>query len=447
MKELSRRTLFRATGLSAAALALAACGSGGTDAPTKSAGSTSTGGGTTGQAGGASGSVRYGFWGSTEREQLYLDAFKSFQSKNSGITIAPEFADYGAFQERFATQAAAHNAPDLYWIASPQVMTYYKNDLYYDLSSLSDLDLSDYTSDQIESFKLGGTLNNVPQVSSTPIASYNKTFLDDAGLAISDADWTWDGLAEFLIDYSKKAKGRKGIAYNANQDLSFEAWLRQHGQMLWTEDGTVGFDTDGIGGWLDWWEKLRKAGAALEPAEQDGVDMIWSTAGSKAMMIFCGVNEMVDQAPVFPKSDFELRTLPVAADAPSGWMFVYYSRIAMYKGIKDSAIAAATKVLNFDLNDPAMIKPTLSIGAPVNPRQLKAAADTATPDQKKMLSVMVDVGGQKQNPRYEAPAGTSTWRDDFNRTIESVALGQSSVSDASKQMISTLTANIQKAKG
>src|SRR5258708_7957165 len=77
--------------------------------------------------GGGKGSLRYAWWGNNIRQQNYTKALQQFSAANQDIAIEPEFAEYTAFQERMTTQIAARQVPEIFWIASPQVMTYNKS--------------------------------------------------------------------------------------------------------------------------------------------------------------------------------------------------------------------------------------------------------------------------------------------------------------------------------
>src|SRR5690242_10242948 len=69
--------------------------------------------------------VRYAWWGDTIRQQKYAQALDAFARQNPGIKVRPEFADYDAFQERITVQTAGRDVPDVFWIPSPQVMSYH----------------------------------------------------------------------------------------------------------------------------------------------------------------------------------------------------------------------------------------------------------------------------------------------------------------------------------
>ncbi|ABS03628.1 ABC transporter substrate-binding protein [Kineococcus radiotolerans] len=431
---MNRRTFNRLLGagaVTAAATATTACG-----------GSSS---------GSSDGAVRYAWWGDAVRQKNYEAALAVFSKENPDVTVRPEFADYTAFQERITVQMAGRNVPELFWIPSPQVLTYEAAGLYRTLDDLEDFDLSDYPPELLETFKLGGQLNTMPRSVFTPCVRWNQTFLEEAGAelpAYDEASWTWDALAEFLIDYSAdNPQGRKGAAYCANGDMVFESWVRQHGGDLWTEEGTLGFEPEVLEGWFAWWENLRAKGATLELSEQEGADGEWSLIGEKALLTLQNSNHIVDEAQQFPDYDFQQRMTPANADATPGFRFGYLSRIAMYARTAEGSLPGAAKLLNFNLNDARMVSQTgLTVGAPANPRILAEIRPDATPDEIKLLDLVDEEMKLEQRPRYEAPPGSGTWRDVMARTIEAVTLGSTSIPDASAAFISEVSREIDAAK-
>src|SRR4051794_27814776 len=80
--------------------------------------------------------IRYAWWGDTVRQQKYGAALDAFIEQNPGIEVRPEFADYDAFQERITVQTAGRDVPDVFWIPSPQVMSYQDAGLYRRLDDI-----------------------------------------------------------------------------------------------------------------------------------------------------------------------------------------------------------------------------------------------------------------------------------------------------------------------
>lgn len=433
MRKINRRNLLIAAAGLAGGGALAGCSG------------VAGGGGGGGGSDDAAGSVRFAFWGNNVRMENYQDAFDHLMESDPDVTLDTEFADYNAFQERMTTQMAGGNVADIFWIPSASVMSYYANDLYRPLSDVSSLDLSDFSEQDLRDFELAGELNTMPHGIFVPVLRSNVTLAEEDGVTIPDS-WTWDELAEFARDYSaNSAEGRFALPYNASHDLTFEAWLRQHGEELWTEDGQVGFSEDGLASWIDWWEQLRAAGATPEIGAQDGVEPSWEDVGNRTLMWTGNSNHIVDDATMFPDQQFALHHVPEAADAPAGHQYLYFPRMAMYQGISDEQAELAGQVMTFCTSNPVIHEYVgLTMGAPVSPKVSEAVREFASDYELQMLDVVTEDREIERTPRYEAPPGTSTWRTEMTRALEQVTLGEVSVAQGAAGLIAEINRGIER---
>ncbi|WP_028648160.1 ABC transporter substrate-binding protein [Nocardiopsis sp. CNT312] len=423
MKNFNRRSFLALTGMGAlgATGLMAGCGSG-------SSGAT----------------LRYAWWGNTVRQQNYTRALEEFQEAHPEITVDPEFAEYGAFQERMTTQMAARNVADIFWIASSQVMTYEANGLYRRLDDIPTLDLSDYSDDDIASFSFDGELLTMPHGVFAPVTRFNETFLEEDGVELPGEGWTWDELSEFLIDYAAdNPNGRRGASYTPDQDMALEAWLRQRGQDLWTEDGSTGFDAEALGDWFEWWRVLLDEGAVLSLGEQEGMQPDFSAVGDSILLNFGSSNHIIDEAAMFPDYKYRLRSVPVGEGAADGHRFLYFPRLAIYSGIDDDRVEAAGQLVNYNVNNSDFLRTVgLTMGAPPNPRLLQEAYEFASEDEVEMLGVVEAVREEERRPRYEAPPGTGTWREALSRASEGIALGNAGVSETAESLIAEIQSGI-----
>jgi ABC-type glycerol-3-phosphate transport system substrate-binding protein len=361
------------------------------------------------------------------------------------LTLTVEFAEYEAFQERMTTQMAAGNVADIFWVPSPQVMTYYANGLYRPLEDIDTLDLSDYSEDDLQDFLLDGEHNTMPFGIFVPVVRRNATFAEEAGIdEVVTGDWAQ--FAELMKDYSAETEGRFGTAYSADADLPFEGWLRQHGEQLWTEDGRIGYSQEGLEAWIEYWEDLRTAGATPEIGQQDGVTASWEDAGDLCLTWFGNSNHIVDDATFYPDNDFALEHLPVSGEAEEGHQFLYFPRMAIYKETSEEKAALAGKVLSFCTANVETLEFTgLTMGAPVNPRVSEEYREIASDDEIEMLDVVTDDREIDRRPRFEAPPGSNTWRQVMVRVLEEITLGSTSISDGAASMIEEIDRGIDRA--
>ena len=125
---------------------------------------------------------------------------------------------------------------------------------------------------------------------------------------------------------------------------------------------------------------------------------------------------------------------------------LYTARLAIYGGIDKANLKAAGAVLNFNTNNTEMLRTVhLTIGAPVNPRVAKEVQKFASADELEMLAVVAADRAADRNPRFEAPAGSSTWRSIMTRVAEEVALDKSTTTDAASKMIDEIKTALRRA--
>jgi hypothetical protein len=86
------------------------------------------------------------------------------------------------------------------------------------------------------------------------------------------------------------------------------------------------------------------------------------------------------------------------------------------------------------------------MGAPTNPRVAAEVEQFATADERETLRVVADDRAAPRRPRYEAPAGSGSWRTIMTRTIEDIAIGNAPVPAAASAMITEINDAIARAQ-
>ncbi|MEV8599628.1 extracellular solute-binding protein [Streptomyces griseoviridis] len=253
---ISRRTLFRtASGLAVAGAlgsALTACGGG-------------TGAGSTND------KLTMTWWGSDERHAAYKKVLAAFQKKNSSIEIEERYSGYDGYFDKFNTNVAGGSAPDLLQMDTALVAQYARKGVLAPLDSYvgKSLDLTGFSKTLLAAGTVDGKLYGVPSGIGVNQLTINRTGLEKLGVAYPDPEWTWADLKKVSVEIHKKSGGKLyGTDDVGGGTLqAFEIFAREKGQQLFSTDGKkLGFTSDTLQEWWEYWADMRKAGACPPPA-------------------------------------------------------------------------------------------------------------------------------------------------------------------------------------
>ena len=189
---------------------------------------------------------RFSWWGGDSRHNATLEVIDLYMEQNPHVTIVPEYAAWSGYQDKFTTQYAGGTNADLMqvnynwlWIYSPD------GDGFYDLSTLSNLDLGNYSSTILDAMTVEGKLNAVPTSITARVPFLNTTLYESAGLELPT---TWDELMaagkvvqEQLGDnyYALSKLGKSGMMY-----LVFSYLEQTTGKTFFDADGNINYTVD-----------------------------------------------------------------------------------------------------------------------------------------------------------------------------------------------------------
>lgn len=251
-----RRTILRAAGASVATLGLAAA--------------TGCGGGD-GTAADGTVTIRYSWWGADERAKRINQSIALFEKKYPKIKVKTDFQDYVSFWEKFQTQAAGGNPPDVFQNSVAFLRKYDKRGVLLDLKSQIDagnLRLSNFREGVISVGQVDGKQLAIPVGSNTMALVIDKKVFQKAGVDPKQG-WTWDEYFKALKTIHDRTKVPGDTGYFSIMYL-YDLYLRQHGKAFFTKEG-LGFDRPDLTEW--WTDAYRrvKAGIITDPkiVEQD----------------------------------------------------------------------------------------------------------------------------------------------------------------------------------
>ncbi|MFE9599625.1 ABC transporter substrate-binding protein [Streptomyces hokutonensis] len=244
-----RRTVLKAAGVSAVTLGLAATACGGN-------GGTSADGTVT---------IRYSWWGAEERAKKINQSIALFEKKYPKIKVKTDFQTYQSFWEKFQTQAAGGNPPDVFQNAVGFLRKYDRRGILLDLNSqvkAGNLSLDHFRAGVTKVGEVDGKQLGVPVGSNTMALVIDKKVFEKAGVDPATG-WTWDDYFKALKTIHDKTKVPGDTGYFAIMYL-YDLYLRQNGKAFFTEDG-LGFDKSDL---TEWWTDgygRVKAGIVTDP--------------------------------------------------------------------------------------------------------------------------------------------------------------------------------------
>ncbi|WP_108263371.1 ABC transporter substrate-binding protein [Mangrovicoccus ximenensis] len=135
--------------------------------------------------------LRMSWWGGDSRHLATQEALKVCGEKH-GHVIKPEFTGWQGHFEKVATQIAGRTEADIMQINWPWLPIFSaRGDGFADLEQFDDLDLTNWTAEQLEAGRRNGVLNGLPVSTTGRLFVFNKTTYDKAGLPLPK---TWDDL-------------------------------------------------------------------------------------------------------------------------------------------------------------------------------------------------------------------------------------------------------------
>jgi multiple sugar transport system substrate-binding protein len=401
----------------------------------------------------AAGNLRFSFWGPAQVQANYTNFVKTFEQDNPDVKMSLEPAEYSAYLDRMATQAAAKRLPDVFWVPESQIATYAAQNVLLDLDSLDKgtVDYSQFSSGQVDSWRLlGDKQYSVVFNQLIPTIQLNKDALAAVGIEIpNDEDWKWDDLGSIARDYSKaKGDGSFGMAYGASMQLHTMQWLRQHGAELFDKDGKIGFDAAVLGDWFALWEGWIKDGAVMPAAVSGSAQPLFPEIADRTAIYAGQSNSFTDNQAV-SKQDLTMHLLPTIQGAAEGSSFLWYNRLCVSATAPDPELAG--RFVDFFINDPAVIE-TVGVvtGPPSNPKLreralAKAVQEKNTTDQK-VLEILERDLKREMRPRGVNPPGSLGWPSLLRRTAENITTGGAPIDEAVKSLMTDLQRSLDAAR-
>jgi oligogalacturonide transport system substrate-binding protein len=137
--------------------------------------------------------LRFSWWGGAGRHEATLKAIAAFEKKHPGLKVKAEYMGFNGYLERLTTQIAGGSEPDVMQINWAWMAMFSKRgNGFFDLNRLKpQLDLAQFSADDLASGTVQGKLNALPSSYSARVLLWNQAAFERAGLTLPT---TWEEL-------------------------------------------------------------------------------------------------------------------------------------------------------------------------------------------------------------------------------------------------------------
>jgi multiple sugar transport system substrate-binding protein len=422
----------------AGALALGACSGGSGGGP----GSENT---ESSEEGGGDGvEIRFAWWGSDDRHQTTQEIIDLFEEKNPGITVVPDYTDWGGYWDKLATSVAGGDTPDVISHEERYIADYASRGVLADLESL-DIETSEIPEQIVDQGRVDGTLYGLATGVNAYAMIADPQIFADAGVEVpDDTAWTWEDFVSISGEISKGA----GDGVWGTQDIGFnEAGLsilaRQKGQALFNEDGSLGVDKETVTQFFQIGADLVANGGApdgsrtteIQAAGPEG-SLLGTNAGAQGAWWSNQLGALSEAS----GRDLELLRFPGESQYERTGMYfkpaMFYSVSATSEHPEESA-----KFVDFLLNDPEVAQLQLTDrGLPSNLTVRESILDQLQDADAKVAEFMTELEAEIVDGPPVPPNGAGDVQEIITRINSEVLFGSMTAEEAADAFLSEVAA-------
>lgn len=414
----SRRTALTALPWAAlAGTALAACGP------------NATGGDGDGSA------LRFSWWGNPERAATTQEVIDLFLAAHPEVTVSAEPGDISGYFDKLATAVAAGDEPDVMAMGGAYPAEYAARSVLLDLGTVEDsLDLSVMDENARTNGQVDGTQIAVTTGINAPGMIVNPAVLAGAGVEMPDPEtWTWDDFAEVATAVSEAGEdGVRGSGSVFTHD-SIDLWARQHGQILYTEDGGIGVDVDTVRAFFEYSKRLVDSGAspgAEELVELTDVGPEQALMGQGRAAFMLTWSSSLTALSEAAGTDLEIVKIPGESVDPGAWLqsSQFYTVSA-----RTPAPEAAAALVNFLITDPDAGRLILTDrGVPAVESVRQAILPELSQTARREVEYISALGEMELKPTWIGPAGSTAVAEITPRHQNTVLFGSATAQEAAE---------------
>lgn len=244
--------------------------------------------------------INIGWFGGEDRHEKINQILDMYTEMNPNVTFVRQYAAYGDYFTKLATQAATNTMPDCFMILPTYKMDFYSRDVMEPLQPYVDsgqLDVSDVSQTTLDACSCEGELTFISAGDTVSSLIYDETIIEEAGMELPWPDMTY---SEY-VDYCKELQSKlpEGVwATNYNWEHNFENHVRQHGYELISDDGKeLGYPKEVVVSFFELYQELLDAGCGPTPeaaAENVGKQWLDSLEGTGRIALWrANINQLI----------------------------------------------------------------------------------------------------------------------------------------------------------
>ncbi len=379
------------------------------------------------------------WWGNQVRNERTAAALELYEQNNPGVSIDPQFADWGGYWDKLATLAAGNSMPDVLQMDYMYVDQYAKSGLLVDLTPYIEngtLDCSQISENTMASGTIDGGVYAICAGINSPALIYDKTLTDSIGLTIKD-NMTMDEFFEYSREINEKTGVKTDISYGTVNSYS-EYFMRSFDivpfgdkKMNGTAEDWIPFFAQYVTGLDEGWLIDPSIFAEISIGAIEQMPMVYgSSPETRSWCALANSNQLAAAINAAPEGmELGITTWPAYDPVKSDYL---KSSQFFSIGAGSANEEEAVKVLNFLINDIDANKILLGErGVPAPANVAEAIAPLLSETDQEVTAFINDVVTPNCSPiNPPQPDGASEVYDLLNRVVEEVCYRQRTAEDA-----------------
>ncbi|NOU94029.1 extracellular solute-binding protein [Paenibacillus sp. LMG 31456] len=377
--------------------------------------------------------LRIAWWGGQARHDKMNKIVDLFEQKNPNIKVLREFTTENQYAEKFTTQAAGGNAPDVMQTSSFFQFDFVTRKMLLELDPLvtsGELNVKDFDQMDTEGGKVNDKLYTITLGHNITGVLYNTALFKKAGVELPKNNWSWDD----YVTASKALQKTLGKDAWATEDeggvyRGLELFVLQRGKSVYKEK-ELAMSKQDLADWFAFWDKMRKDGltppASIQSEQGDKTQEESMLARGKVAMISKSSNQLkIYQGS--SKEELNIVSYPMDPKGDKKIPLIVAS-LGISKDSKHPKEAAM--LINFFTNDPDAAQIFKGEHGPQASKKMQEVIKSSLglPEEKEYAFVNTMLPTTRPYPTM--PAGSTSIQKLLLSSNEAVAFGKKTIEQA-----------------